>query len=66
LSTARAIRYRESNSIDAAFECGVLHHVAEPSHVVGEMMRVARKAIFLSDSNRFGQGRLIARILKLL
>ncbi|MDJ0795472.1 MAG: hypothetical protein QNJ51_01345 [Calothrix sp. MO_167.B12] len=29
------------------------------------MMRVARKAIFLSDSNRFGQGSLLARWMKL-
>lgn len=53
----------EDSSIDAVFECGVLHHVARPERVVGEMMRVARKAVFLSDANRFGQGRL--RLLKL-
>jgi ubiquinone/menaquinone biosynthesis C-methylase UbiE len=56
----------EDNSIDAVFECGVLHHVAEPARVVAEMMRVARKAVFLSDSNRFGQGRSYpVRMLKL-
>jgi ubiquinone/menaquinone biosynthesis C-methylase UbiE len=47
----------ESDSFDAVFECGILHHVAEPSRVVSEMMRVAKRAVFLSDSNRFGQGR---------
>jgi ubiquinone/menaquinone biosynthesis C-methylase UbiE len=52
-------------SFDAVLECGVLHHVAEPHLVVREMMRVARKAVFLSDSNRFGQGRPSARVLKL-
>jgi ubiquinone/menaquinone biosynthesis C-methylase UbiE len=56
----------EDNSVDAAFECGVLHHVAEPSRVVSEMMRVSRRAVFLSDSNRFGQGRRAARLLKLV
>lgn len=55
----------EDASFDAVFECGVLHHVEEPSRVVSEMVRVAKKAVFLSDSNRFGQGRYAARILKL-
>jgi ubiquinone/menaquinone biosynthesis C-methylase UbiE len=55
----------EDRSIDAVFACGVLHHVAEPSCVVHEMARVAKKAVFLSDSNRFGQGPLLARLLKL-
>jgi ubiquinone/menaquinone biosynthesis C-methylase UbiE len=53
------------NSFDAVLECAVLHHVAEPSRVVEEMMRVARHAVFLSDSNRFGQGSSVARMLKL-
>jgi ubiquinone/menaquinone biosynthesis C-methylase UbiE len=52
-------------SFDAVFECGVLHHVAEPSSIVGEMIRVAKKAVFLSDSNRFGQGSYASRLLKL-
>lgn len=55
----------EDASFDAVFECGVLHHVREPHRVVSEMLRVARKAVFLSDSHRFGQGRYAARILKL-
>lgn len=55
------------NSFDAVLECGILHHVAEPAKVVAEMMRVARKAVFLADSNRFGQGSNIAtRLLKLV
>jgi ubiquinone/menaquinone biosynthesis C-methylase UbiE len=53
------------NSFDAVFECGVLHHVSDPSLVVGEMIRVARKAVFISDNNRFGQGRFLARFAKL-
>jgi len=51
---------------DAVCEFGVLHHVREPDLVVREMMRVARRAIFLSDSNRFGGGRLPLRWAKLL
>src|ERR1700722_2122557 len=54
----------EDEAFDAVFECGVLHHVAEPSRMVAEMARVAKRAIFLSDSNRFGQGRHAARLLK--
>lgn len=53
------------DSFDAVFECGVLHHVADPARVVSEMARVAKRAVFLSDSNRFGQGRYSARLLKL-
>jgi ubiquinone/menaquinone biosynthesis C-methylase UbiE len=52
-------------SVDAVLECGVLHHVPKPEKVIAEMMRVARKAVFLSDSNRFGQGSPMARLVKL-
>jgi ubiquinone/menaquinone biosynthesis C-methylase UbiE len=55
----------EDDSFDAVLECGILHHVAEPSRVVNEMMRVAKRAVFLSDSNRFGHGRQAVRMLKL-
>lgn len=55
----------EDESFDAVLECGVLHHVADPTRVVTEMTRVAKRAIFLSDSNRFGQGSNFARVLKL-
>jgi SAM-dependent methyltransferase len=53
-------------SFDAVCEFGVLHHVRRPELVIQEMLRVARKAVFLSDANRFGQGRSSVRILKLL
>jgi ubiquinone/menaquinone biosynthesis C-methylase UbiE len=54
----------EDGAFDAVFECGVLHHVAEPARMVAEMIRVAKQAVFLSDSNRFGQGSHVARLLK--
>jgi len=54
-----------ARSFDAVIECGVLHHVRDPSRVVTEMMRVARKGVFLSDHNIFGQGRAPVRVLKL-
>lgn len=55
----------EDGSVDAVLECGVLHHVAQPEKVIAEMMRVARRAVFLSDCNRFGQGSPLARLVKL-
>ncbi len=51
-------------SFDAVCELGVLHHVPDPNRVVREMTRVARRAVFLSDENRFGRGRPIARAAK--
>ena len=52
-------------SFDAVCEFGVLHHVPKPNDVVREMTRVAKKAIFLSDENRFAQGSAISRWGKL-
>lgn len=56
----------DDGSFDAVCAFGVLHHVQDPQVVVREMMRVASKAVFLSDSNRFGQGRALARLTKFL
>lgn len=53
-------------SFDVVCEFAILHHVPDPGAVVKEMLRVARKAVFISDSNRFGQGSRIHRIVKLL
>ncbi|MDR1584210.1 MAG: class I SAM-dependent methyltransferase [Prevotellaceae bacterium] len=53
------------NSFDLVCELGVLHHIPKPRLAVAEMLRVARKAIFISDSNRFGQGPLPAKLIKL-
>jgi SAM-dependent methyltransferase len=44
---------------------GVLHHVPKPREVLSEMMRVAARGVFISDSNRFAQGRLPVRFAKL-
>jgi SAM-dependent methyltransferase len=55
------------NAFDATMALGVLHHVPNPDLVVREMLRVSRRAVFLSDRNRFGSGppawRLMKRIL---
>lgn len=43
---------------------GALHHIPQPSKAVSEMLRVAGKAIFISDSNNFGQGSGLSRLSK--
>jgi ubiquinone/menaquinone biosynthesis C-methylase UbiE len=57
----------EDGAFDAVVETGMLHHTPEPQRVVAEMLRVARKAVFISDSNIYGQvgSSLPARALKL-
>lgn len=52
-------------SFDAVCEFAVLHHAENPASVVKEMLRVARRAVFICDSNRFGQGSRMARLTKL-
>ena len=51
---------------DLVCEFAVLHHVPKPELAVAEMLRVARKAIFISDANNFGQGGAASRLLKQL
>lgn len=51
-------------SFDLVCEFGALHHIPVPSKAVSEMLRVSRKAIFISDTNNFGQGSKISRLLK--
>jgi ubiquinone/menaquinone biosynthesis C-methylase UbiE len=53
------------DSFDAVSEFSTLHHVANPSAVVREMLRVARRAVVLVDCNRFAQGLLPAKLFKL-
>jgi ubiquinone/menaquinone biosynthesis C-methylase UbiE len=60
-----ALPFRDA-SFDVVCEFATLHHVPDPGAVVNEMLRVARKVVFISDSNRFGQGSLSSRIIKLL
>jgi ubiquinone/menaquinone biosynthesis C-methylase UbiE len=63
-ATGEALPFANA-SFDAVCEFATLHHAANPTAVVKEMLRVARKAVFICDSNRFGQGSLAARVLKL-
>ncbi len=54
----------KDDSVDAAVSLGLLHHVPDPDRVVAEMMRVARKAVFISDSNRYGTGNILKKLTK--
>jgi len=45
---------------------GALHHIKRSELAVSEMLRVAKKSILISDSNNFGQGSFLARIIKQL
>jgi len=51
-------------TFDLVCEFGMLHHVRNHGAVVREMLRVARKAVFISDSNNFGQGSALKRTVK--
>ena len=52
------------DSFDLVCAYGVLHHIADHRRAVAEMTRVAKRAVFISDANNFGQGSLLNRMLK--
>ena len=54
----------DDNQFDLVCSFGVLHHIKTPDLAIKEMLRVAKKAIFISDANNFGQGSFIARTMK--
>ena len=56
----------KDGEFDLVCEFGALHHMPKPQKAVSEMLRVGSKAIFVSDSNNFGQGSLLARTIKQL
>jgi len=60
---ACALPYRDGE-FDLVCEFAVLHHIPRPADAVKEMLRVAGKAIFISDSNNFGQGSAVGRMFK--
>lgn len=51
-------------SFDVVLATGVMHHVPRPDRLVSEMLRVARQAIFISDTNSYGAGSVQARVVK--
>jgi ubiquinone/menaquinone biosynthesis C-methylase UbiE len=60
---AQALNYA-ARSFDLVCEFGSLHHMPRPTDAVAEMLRVARTAVFISDSNNFGQGGPFSRFVK--
>jgi ubiquinone/menaquinone biosynthesis C-methylase UbiE len=56
----------DDGSFDAVLAIGVLHHVPDADAVIAEMQRVARRAIFISDANRFGRSGAALGLFKLL
>ena len=63
--SGEALPFADS-SFDVVSEFSILHHVPRPSKVVSELLRVARTAVVIVDSNRFGQGSWAVRIFKLV
>lgn len=59
---------------DDEFDCvcafGVMHHLPEPRAALAEMLRVARRAVFVSDLNNYGCGsmpqRMVSHTLRLV
>jgi ubiquinone/menaquinone biosynthesis C-methylase UbiE len=60
---ARELPFGEG-AFDIVTETGILHHIPNPERAISEMLRVAKKAIFISDSNNLGQGGWLARLTK--
>ena len=56
----------DDGAFDVVVATGVMHHVSRPDQVVGEMLRVARQAVFISDANIYGGGSVPARVVKRL
>jgi ubiquinone/menaquinone biosynthesis C-methylase UbiE len=54
----------DDRSFDLVCEFGLLHHIATPSSAVSEMLRVARKAIFIVDINNYAVGSKYLPMLK--
>lgn len=54
----------KDGEFDLVCEFGVLHHIRDHSKAVKEFLRVSKTAIFISDSNNFGQGSIVKRTIK--
>ena len=52
------------DSMDFCIGFGVLHQIPENARAVREMVRVARRGVFLSDGNNVGHGKLVWRLAK--
>ena len=52
------------NQFDLVSAFGILQHIDKPEEVIREMLRVSKQAVFISDSNNFGQGSRLQRFIK--
>jgi len=52
------------SEFDLVCEFAVSHDIRRPKLVIEEMLRVSDKAIFISDSNTFGSGSRVNRLIK--
>jgi ubiquinone/menaquinone biosynthesis C-methylase UbiE len=53
-----------NGSFDLVCEFGVLHHVKFPQQMIGEMLRVAKFGLFISDDNHFASGSIPNQLTK--
>jgi ubiquinone/menaquinone biosynthesis C-methylase UbiE len=53
-------------AFDVVIASGIMHHVDHPPLVIGEMFRVANKAVLISDHNNFAFGSAIAQRIRML
>lgn len=60
---AQALDYKDEE-FDLICEFGALHHMPNPNLAVAEMLRVSKKAVFISDNNNFGHGSQLGRLIK--
>jgi ubiquinone/menaquinone biosynthesis C-methylase UbiE len=51
-------------SFDLVCAFGVMHHIPDPDRAVLEMMRVAKRAVFISDHNDPGRGTASTKLAK--
>ncbi len=54
----------DDKSFDLVCAFGVMHHLTDPEKAAMEMVRVARRAIFISDHNDYGRGSALTTTLK--
>jgi ubiquinone/menaquinone biosynthesis C-methylase UbiE len=54
----------DDGSFDIVSAFGILHHIKDHRRAVREMCRVARRGVFISDANNFGQGSVLIRAMK--
>jgi SAM-dependent methyltransferase len=54
----------DDKSFDLVCAFGIMHHLEDPEKAALEMVRVARRAIFISDHNDYGRGSALTTTLK--